>query len=86
MRKSENLTFVKRLGKVPICLIFGGALLKSSRRFLERVFMVALAQLVRASDCGSEGRGFETLRPPHNTYRSSVRKKLSPSATSGMLL
>lgn len=26
--------------------------------------MVVVAQLVRASDCGSEGRGFETLRPP----------------------
>ena len=24
----------------------------------------ALAQLVRASDCGSEGRGFETHMPP----------------------
>ena len=26
--------------------------------------MEAVAQLVRASDCGSEGRGFETLQPP----------------------
>ena len=26
--------------------------------------MVAVAQLVRASDCGSEGRGFETHQPP----------------------
>ncbi len=26
--------------------------------------MVAIAQLVRASDCGSEGRGFETHWPP----------------------
>ena len=26
--------------------------------------MVAVAQLVRASDCGSEGRGFETHHPP----------------------
>lgn len=25
---------------------------------------VVVAQLVRASDCGSEGRGFETLRSP----------------------
>ena len=25
---------------------------------------VALAQLVRASDCGSEGRGFKSLMPP----------------------
>ena len=28
--------------------------------------MVAVAQLVRASDCGSEGRGFETPRLPRN--------------------
>ena len=27
--------------------------------------MVRLAQLVRASDCGSEGQGFETLISPH---------------------
>ena len=26
--------------------------------------MVAVAQLVRASDCGSEGRGFETPQSP----------------------
>ena len=27
-------------------------------------FVVALAQLVRASGCGPEGRGFEPHRPP----------------------
>ena len=27
--------------------------------------MVSIAQLVRASDCGSEGRGFETLCSPY---------------------
>ncbi len=26
--------------------------------------MVVVAQLVRASDCGSEGRGFESHHPP----------------------
>ena len=26
--------------------------------------MVGIAQLVSASDCGSEGRGFESLYPP----------------------
>src|SRR5438270_260605 len=30
---------------------------------------VALAQLVRASDCGSEGRGFKSLKPPQATIR-----------------
>ncbi len=29
--------------------------------------MVIVAQLVRASDCGSEGRGFETRLSPRNT-------------------
>lgn len=28
--------------------------------------MAGVAQLVRASDCGSEGRGFETLHSPQN--------------------
>ena len=27
--------------------------------------MVAVAQLVRASVCGTEGRGFESRQPPH---------------------
>lgn len=27
--------------------------------------MVDVAQLVRVSDCGSEGRGFEPRLPPH---------------------
>ena len=27
--------------------------------------MVAVAQLVRADDCGSSGRGFEPRQPPH---------------------
>ena len=30
------------------------------------IFMVDVAQLVRAPDCGSGGRGFETHLPPHN--------------------
>ena len=33
------------------------------------LFTVAVAQLVRASDCGSEGRGFETHQPPGETER-----------------
>ena len=28
-------------------------------------FMVVVAQLVRASGCGPEGRGFESRHPPH---------------------
>ena len=30
-------------------------------------FMVGVAQLVRAPDCGSGGRGFETRHPPQGT-------------------
>ena len=37
--------------------------------------MVDVAQLVRASDCGSEGRGFEPLLPPLNV-RSEVKTSL----------
>ena len=33
-------------------------------RFRKEVDMVDVAQLVRASDCGSEGRGFEPHLPP----------------------
>ena len=31
--------------------------------------MVDIAQLVSASDCGSEGRGVESHYPPHKKYR-----------------
>ena len=31
---------------------------------IDRQYMVDVAQLVRASDCGSEGRGFEAHLPP----------------------
>ena len=31
----------------------------------KKIVMVGVAQLVAASDCGSEGRGFESRRPPH---------------------
>ena len=30
--------------------------------------MVIVAQLVRASACGAEGRGFESRHSPHNQY------------------
>ena len=42
--------------------------------------MVAVAQLVRASDCGSEGRGFETPQSPNaKDPEVSLRDFLSPS-------
>ena len=33
-------------------------------------YMVIVAQLVRASDCGSEGRGFESRLSPKNSETS----------------
>lgn len=32
--------------------------------------LVGVAQLVRASDCGPEGRGFDSHRPPHHFFLS----------------
>ena len=34
--------------------------------------MVAVAQLVRAPDCGSGGCGFETHRPPFNKVKKII--------------
>ena len=34
--------------------------------------MVVVAQLVRASDCGSEGRGFEPHLPPEGTEGNRI--------------
>ena len=50
--------------------------------------MVVVAQLVRAPDCGSGGRGFEPPQPPGSGEKSrpergSRGKKLSPSAVLG---
>ena len=33
-------------------------------------FMAVVAQLVRAQDCGSWGRGFNSRRPPHFSVNS----------------
>ena len=40
--------------------------------YLCRLQMVVVAQLVRAPDCGSGGRGFETHLPPHRKPRSNA--------------
>ena len=39
-------------------------------------FMEVVAQSVRASDCGSEGRGFETHHPP--SYQKGILQKEYP--------
>jgi hypothetical protein len=41
-------------------------------------FMAGIAQLVRAPDCGSGGRGFETHYPPHPNGRR--KKEETPEA------
>ena len=47
---------------------------ESDKRFIFAVLkMVDVAQLVRASDCGSEGRGFEPHLPPKNRARNRAR-------------
>ena len=39
----------------------------------EKIKTVVLAQLVRASDCGSEGRGFEPHIPPQRGNLIKIR-------------
>lgn len=38
--------------------------------------MVVVAQLVRASVCGTEGRGFKSRLPPKLIYKSLIIKHL----------
>ena len=38
---------------------------EGSNPFTPTIFVVSVAQLVRASGCGSEGRGFEPHHSPH---------------------
>ena len=40
------------------------------------MYMVVVAQLVRASDCGSEGRRFESDLPPHKRSVSEISETL----------
>ena len=52
--------------------------------------VVGVAQLVRASDCGSEGRGFKSLHPPHPSPEGDEMGCLAPfrgraSAASGRI-
>ena len=43
--------------------VFGGGLYRTPLYFYT---MVAVAQLVRAPDCGSGGRGFDPHQPPNS--------------------
>ena len=61
--------------------VFGLRPLRASDKialFSARYFhvMVGVAQLVRAPDCGSGGRGFETRHSPHFPFlRSSAKRQ-----------
>ena len=47
----------------PFRKVFYGPMF-SSKSLVESLDMVVVAQLVRASVCGTEGRGFESRHPP----------------------
>ena len=46
--------------------------------------MVGVAQLVSAPDCGSGGRGFESLHPPHSFLQASPLAGLKISVASNI--
>ena len=50
---------------------------------LQEINVVVVAQLVRASDCGSEGRGFEPHHPPANSF--DLRTNIAPDRSFFML-
>src|SRR5437868_15312739 len=47
--------------------------------------VVGVAQLVRASDCGSECRGFESPHPPLLTRQSPFSRHVHPSLTAAFV-
>src|SRR5690554_929769 len=48
----------------------------SDRKKVHKRKTVAVVQLVRASDCGSECRGFESHQSPHQTKEDNERSPL----------
>ncbi len=45
---------------------------EGSNPFTPTIYVVSVAQSVRASDCGPEGRGFNSHHSPHFGARSSI--------------
>ena len=63
----NNFTKILFYFKMVSILIFDLVLRELYRKPSNKIYnisMVAVAQLVRAPDCGSGGRGFETHQPP----------------------
>ena len=56
-------------------------LLKEKKQYFCPRIMVPVVQLVRASDCGSESRGFESHRAPHKKAELSTLLFLCPLVT-----
>lgn len=71
--------FLFNIKKTTLQILSIQNLLLPLHRLSEKVYMVNVAQLVRATDCGSVGRGFEPHLLPHksnNTKRRSIRKNI----------
>ena len=54
-----------------------------ARVYLQPAIVVAVAQLVRAPDCGSGGRGFKSLQPPHFSQGFQSLEWIVPSNITG---
>lgn len=67
LRKTRKKPRVDHLGE----MIFGviAEMLRVVRHRKVKVNMVGIAQLVKASDCGPEDRGFDSHYPPHTTLK-----------------
>ena len=77
MQLSESTSNIRnnreRWFSVSFFLIFSPILIECAKNIVSlhpKINMVVVAQLVRASDCGSEGRGFETRLSPQKRFRN----------------
>lgn len=60
------ITFGEKLARIRVDFHPGWSTLSRSRR------LVGVAQLVRASDCDSECRGFESRHSPHFSFLTPI--------------
>ena len=61
-----------RVGSIRKVLHYPPDCVTISERSVQKLKVVGIAQLVRALDCGSRGRGFESHYPPHNTKNRAI--------------